>query len=70
MGTFWKDDYIPPIEKNPEGEFVILEGDKKYWSKDEVLNLIDDFEKLCLHYQSNKDWFPAKKWEWIKNNLI
>ena len=35
-------------------------------SEEEVLSIIDSFEKLCYNYQSNKDWFPSKKSEWFK----
>jgi hypothetical protein len=39
---------------------------KQMYSEEEVLRIIDSFEKLCYNYQSNKDWFPSKKSEWFK----
>jgi hypothetical protein len=39
---------------------------KQMYSEEEVLHIIDSFEKLCYNYQSNKDWFPLKKSEWFK----
>lgn len=42
---------------------------KQSYSKEEVLTLLESFEKLCYSYQGNKDWFPAKKSEWIKENI-
>jgi hypothetical protein len=40
--------------------------DKRMYSEEEVLDIINSFEKLCYTYQSNKDWFPAKKSEWFE----
>jgi alkyl hydroperoxide reductase subunit AhpC len=42
------------------------EQDKNKYSEEEVLDIINSFEKLCYTYQSNKDWFPAKKSEWFE----
>jgi hypothetical protein len=39
---------------------------ERMYSEQEVLRIIDSFEKLCYNYQSNKDWFPSKKSEWFK----
>ena len=43
------------------------EQDKNKYSEEEVLDIINSFEKLCYNYQSNKDWFPAKKKEFLNN---
>jgi hypothetical protein len=42
------------------------EQDKNKYSEEEVLDIINSFEKLCYNYQNNKDWFPAKKSEWFE----
>lgn len=42
---------------------------KDTYTKEEVIKLLNSFESLCKMYQSNEDWFPAKKHEWIKENL-
>jgi hypothetical protein len=39
---------------------------ERMYSEEEVLQIINSFEKLCYNYQSNKDWFPSKKTEWFK----
>jgi hypothetical protein len=39
---------------------------ERMYSEEEVLQIINSFEKLCYNYQSNKDWFPSKKSEWFK----
>jgi hypothetical protein len=39
---------------------------ERMYSKEEVMDIINSFEKLCYKYQSNKDWFPAKKSEWFE----
>jgi len=39
---------------------------KQMYSEEEVLHIIDSFEKLCYNYQSNKDWIQLKKSEWFK----
>jgi hypothetical protein len=60
------------FEYNPHitpGIFLLIKNVKENWSREDVLSLLEDFEKLCLHYQGNRDWFPAKKAEWIKENL-
>jgi hypothetical protein len=44
------------------------EQDKNKYSEEEVLDIINSFEKLCYNYQSNKDWFPAKKSEWFEQH--
>jgi hypothetical protein len=44
----------------------IIELEKRMYSEEEVLDIINSFEKLCYTYQSNKDWFPAKKSEWFE----
>jgi hypothetical protein len=44
----------------------ITELEKRMYSEEEVLDIINSFEKLCYTYQSNKDWFPAKKSEWFE----
>jgi uncharacterized protein YqgV (UPF0045/DUF77 family) len=46
-------------------EMVKWQAERMY-SEQEVLSIIDSFEKLCYNYQSNKDWFPSKKSEWFK----
>ena len=47
-----------------------IEGAKwqqeRMYSEEEVLDIINSFEKLCYNYQNNKDWFPAKKSEWFE----
>ena len=47
-----------------------IEGAKwqaeRMYSEEEVMDIINSFEKLCYKYQSNKDWFPAKKSEWFE----
>jgi hypothetical protein len=40
--------------------------EERMYSEEEVLDIINSFEKLCYTYQSNKDWFPAKKSEWFE----
>jgi hypothetical protein len=42
---------------------------KDSWSREEVIKLLNSFEKLCYLYQANKDWFPAKKTKWIEEKL-
>jgi precorrin-4 methylase len=42
------------------------EQDKKLYSEEEIIEIINSFEKLCYNYQSNKDWFPSKKTEWFE----
>jgi hypothetical protein len=42
------------------------EQDKKLYSEEEVLEIINSFEKLCYNYQSNRDWFPSLKSEWFE----
>ena len=39
---------------------------ERMYSEEEVLDIINSFEKLCYNYQNNKDWFPAKKSEWFE----
>jgi hypothetical protein len=39
------------------------------YSEEEVEDIINSFEKLCYNYQNNKDWFPAKKSEWIESRV-
>ena len=39
---------------------------ERMYSEQEVLRIIDSFEKLCYNYQSNKDWIQLKKSEWFK----
>jgi hypothetical protein len=39
---------------------------KRMYSEEEVVKIINSFEKLCLNYLSNKDWFPSKKTEWFE----
>jgi hypothetical protein len=39
---------------------------ERMYSEEEVLQIINSFEKLCYNYQSNKDWFPSKKSEWFE----
>lgn len=57
------------IKVNPDNTINILPN-KDSWTKDEVNELINSFEILCKHYQGNQDWFPSKKSEWLKNNLL
>jgi hypothetical protein len=53
-----------------EGVKWQAEQDKKLYSEEEVLEIINSFEKLCYNYQSNKDWFPSKKNEWFEQIKI
>ena len=46
-------------------EMVKWQAERMY-SEEEVLHIIDSFEKLCYNYQSNKDWIQLKKSEWFK----
>jgi hypothetical protein len=46
-------------------EMVKWQAERMY-SEQEVLRIIDSFEKLCYNYQSNKDWIQLKKSEWFK----
>jgi hypothetical protein len=39
---------------------------ERMYSEEEVVKIINSFEKLCYNYQSNKDWFPSKKNEWFE----
>jgi hypothetical protein len=49
-----------------QGAKIQQKQDKNKYSEEEVLDIINSFEKLCYTYQSNKDWFPAKKSEWFE----
>ena len=46
-------------------EMVKWQAERMY-SEQEVLRIIDSFEKLCYNYQNNKDWIQLKKSEWFK----
>jgi RNA-splicing ligase RtcB len=64
--------YVNRIDRSEDGlvEECLKDGAKwqakQMYSEEEVLHIIDSFEKLCYNYQSNKDWFPSKKSEWFK----
>lgn len=57
-------------ERDQMGEPEISpEEEREVFTREEVIELLASFEKLCRHYLANESWFPAKKAEWIKNNL-
>jgi hypothetical protein len=64
--------YVNRIDRSEDGlvEECLKDGAKwqaeRMYSEQEVLRIIDSFEKLCYNYQSNKDWIQLKKSEWFK----
>ena len=56
------------LKINPDNT-IDISMPKDSWSREEVVELLNSFEKLCYLYQANKDWFPAKKTKWIEENL-
>jgi hypothetical protein len=52
-----------------ESNEVIIKPSKNSWNRNEILDILTEFETLCSLYQSNKDWFPQKKAEFLKKYL-
>ena len=57
------------VENSPNQRLDSDPIEERKYSRKEVDKLLNSFESLCAKYQSNKDWFPAKKQEWFEQNL-
>lgn len=62
-------DGMPVVKVSLKDNTVTIRKMKDSWNREEVIKLLNGFEKLCYLYQANKDWFPAKKTKWIEENL-